>query len=175
MSIEQADAVLEEDVNEVKGLIERYNVSKDINILLHLAQKCADLADLYYEALESLNSRFYEYKQKAAEYYDEISKHAPSPEIRLNSMLLSVLYYMQSGKHESVIKKLNNLKAKQKIKGQTELSEDWIEMMDLMITPNLNEAKKQLRGFKGSMDPSLYKCFEKTLDILEKMDLKITK
>lgn len=172
MSLEEADAVLEDDVKEVKGLMDRYNASSDINILLHLAQKCADLADLYYEALESLNSRFFEYKQKAAEYYEEISKHAPSPEIRLNSMLLSILYYMQSGKHESVIKKINNLKAKQKIKGQTELSEDWIRMMELMIAPNLGEAKKQLRGFKGSMDPSLYKCFEKTFEILEKMDLK---
>jgi hypothetical protein len=172
MSEEQADAVLEDDVKEVKDLIDRYNTTKDINSLLHLAQKCADLADLYYEAMESYSSRFYLYKEKAGEYYEEISKHAPSPEIRLNSSLLSILYLMQAGKHESVAKKVNNLRAKQKFKGQTELSEDWIGMMDLMIVPSLKEAKRQLRTFKASMDPSLYKCFEKTFEVLEKMDLK---
>ncbi|MBD3352645.1 MAG: hypothetical protein GF364_14255 [Candidatus Lokiarchaeota archaeon] len=170
MSLDDADDILEDDIKEIEAIEEHYNKTKNINDLLHMAQKCNNLADLYYEAMQRFNSRYYTYKIKASEYYEKIGRSAPTPEIRLNSKLLSILLLIQASKLETAEKKLNLLRRKQELNKNTEISEDWLYIIELLLIPSLKEAKKRLRYFKPEMDNSLYKFYQKTIDIIKLWD-----
>lgn len=170
MSLQDADEILKDDRNEIDGLINRWKLQKNFNLLSQIAQKSDFLADLYYDAMEDFNPRYFEFKEQAALYYRKLARKAPTQEIKLNSRLLAILLLMQADKKPGAEKKLNNLRIKNKRNPSSEIDEDWFVIIELVLNNNFESARRQLRNFKADMDDNLYKFFMKTIRIAKKLD-----
>ena len=171
MSLYDADEILKDDINIIEGLMnqQKKSHSKDLNVVIQLAQKSNDLADLYYEAMDGFNERYYHYKLLACLNYETVSKSTDNHNVRMNSRLLSILLYLQAGKPETARKKVMLLKKKQKFNKSSELDENLFLVLDLLVDNNLKHAKNALRVNKSIIDEELYDFFQKTLQILKKM------
>lgn len=169
MSIKDADEILADDRNEIEMLIKKYDVQNNFNLLIQIAQKSDFLGDLYYDAMEEFNDRFFYYKEQAALYYRKLAKRAPAKEIKFNSRLLAVLLLIQADQKNSAIKRFKNLRIKHKKQSSSEIDKDWFLIVELIINGNLKSAKKRLRNFKTDMDSSLYNFFLKTIKIAKNL------
>ncbi|MHA1819355.1 MAG: hypothetical protein ACTSU2_14025 [Promethearchaeota archaeon] len=169
MSFKDVDEFLKEDIDEIKDLEEKYKETKDINLLIQIARKYSELADLYYAADEDFNSRFFMYKEKSAETYEKLSKDHAVQAIRLNSLILSILNYIQAAKPETAEKKLKKLRKSQEKEHNKEIDENILLILEYLMYPNIKEAGRFLRNYKSLIDDTLYKELKKTLDFLKKM------
>lgn len=170
MSINDADDFLRDDILEIEGLINSYERTKNSSYLFQIAWKYNELADLYYEAMEDFNSRFFEYKFQSAEYYDKISKEVQDHDVRSSSKILTILLLIQAGKTDKAEKKLKLLRRKLEIQPDPSISLDLLFFINLLLIPSLNRAKKELKNLRRDLDENLYKVLVKTIEILEKLE-----